>query len=245
MIKHALFVVVYQPLLNLLVLIYNHMPFYKDMGIALIVFVVLLHLLLTPLRRAEQKAGPAQDRLVRELEELERRLQFEPAKLDEERRKLLKQGRKTLNLRTVDLVIEGIYFVTLWKIFVSGFSADQLSHLYSFVKYPIQPMNLTFLHLFDLTVVSPMLNLISAVGLFVVLILHYYWQEATTGREEYLVLFGAPLAAYFISSRLPAGQEFFFTILEVIELMTLIVGQYLKLQQKKETLTARIYLKGR
>jgi len=226
--------ILYRPLLNLLIYIYDAMPLYKDMGIALIVFVVVMRIILYPLRRQNRLSQPQRKKLTAEIAQAEEEFRFEAAKLRETKKQISRKYRKTINLAAADLGIELIYFFLLWFIFTEGLRHLDHSQLYSFVDAPRQPMNLTFLNLFDLLKVSRLLNLISAVGLFVALFLHNLLKKSKVTREDYLVLAGAPLAAYFISSQLPAGQEFFFTITETLEI-GLIVSGGLKTRSSKRS----------
>ena len=216
--------ILFRPFLNALILIYNLMPGYKDMGIALIIFVILLRIVLLPLRQKAKASEPDQEKLMKEIAEIEEKYKYEPIKLKEAKRAVAKKHRGTINLRIFDLLIEGIYFAMLWRIFGEGFTEEELTLLYSFVPRPTQPMNLTFLHLFDLTVPNPTLNLISAVGLFIVLFFANWTKPQKATREDYIIMIWSPVAAFFITYRIPAGQEFFFTVTETIEFLLMLNG---------------------
>jgi len=93
-------------------------------------------------------------------------------------------------------------------------------------------MNLTFLHLFDLTIPNPTLNFISAVGLFIVLVFANWVKPKKAVREDYMLIVWAPVAAFFINYRIPAGQEFFFTITQTIAFLLLLNDQIVKWRRK-------------
>lgn len=224
--------ILYQPVLNVLVLIYNFMPFYKDMGIAIIIFVVVMNILLSPLRKNVTKSEEDQEKIVAELKQAEEEYKGNILAYKKAKKEILKKHRKTINLRGFDLLVEGIYFITFWWVFARGLPQKDWHLLYSWVTQPAEPVNLTFLHLFDLTTVSWTLNLISAVGLFIVLFLSNWWKPKKATREDYMILIWGPFAAYFISSKLPAGQEFFFTITEVLHFIRLITNQINKIGKK-------------
>ena len=208
------------------------MPGYKDMGIALIIFVILLRLILLPLRKKAKASEPDQDKLMDELAEIEEKYKYEPIKLKKIQKAAFKKHKGTVNLRLFDLIIQAVYFGMLWKIFGQGFTEHELSLLYSFVSRPAQPMNLTFFHLFDLTKPNPVLNFISAAGLFVVLVFANWVKEKKAVREDYLLIVWAPVAAFLITYRIPSGQEFFFTITEIIEFLLLLNDQLGKWRKK-------------
>lgn len=224
--------ILYRPLLNILVFGYNLMPVYKDMGIVLIILVVLVEILLTPLRKGVESSEEEQEEIIKELKKAEEIYKDNAIKFQQAKKQIIKKHRKTINLRGFDLLIEAIYFITFWWIFSIGLPQRQWDLLYNFVSHPQEPVNLTFLNLFNLTEVSPMLNLISAVGLFVILFLKNWWKPQKATKEDYLLIIWAPFAAYFISDRLPAGQEFFFTIAEAIYFLRLIFNQLKKVGRK-------------
>ena len=172
---HNLFLqIFYRPFLNALVLIYNLMPVYKDMGIALIIFVVLLRIVLLPLRKKAKASEPDQEKIMAEIAKAEEEYQYEPIKL----------------------------------------------------------MNLTFLQLFDMTVPNPALNAISAVGLFIVLFFHNWVKPQKATREDYIIMIWSPIAAFFITYRIPAGQEFFFTVSATIEFLLILNDQVVKWRKR-------------
>ena len=234
----------YRPVLNALVFIYNLMPVYQDMGVAIIVLVVFMHFLLWPIRRLNKKAEPEQEKIMEELKKAKELYGSQPILYQKAKKEIIKKYRRTINLRGVDFLIEGIYFVVFWWVFAVGLPQKNWHLLYSFVKPPKEPVNLTFFHLFDLTVVSPMLNLISAIGLFVVLFLKNWWKEKKASRYDYMIMFWGPFAAYFISSQLPAGQEFFFTITETLTFIELVRNKIKKLLDKWQIDTSPISAKS-
>lgn len=224
--------ILFRPFLNVLILIYNLMPGYKDMGIALIIFVVFLRIILLPLRKKAKASEPDQEKIMAELAKGEEEYQYEPIKLKKVRGAVVKKYKGVMNLRAIDLLVEAIYFAMLWRIFGSGFTEDELGLLYPFVSRPVQPMNLTFFHLFDMTLPNPALNAISAIGLFVVLFFHNWVKPQKAIREDYIVMLTSPLAAFLITYRIPSGQEFFFTISETIEFLLILNDQVLKWRKK-------------
>lgn len=225
------------------------MPVYQDMGIALIIFTVTMDFLLSPLRIRVKKSEPDQEKVMAELKQAEEDYKDNYIKLKKVRKEIIKKHKRTFTLRGLDLLIEGIYFVTLWWVFAKGLPKKEWHLLYSWVSHPQEPVNLTFLHLFDLTVVSSMLNLISAVGLFVVLFLRTWWKPQKATREDYILIIWGPFAAYFISSQLPAGQEFFFTIVESLSFLRIIndklkqVAKKLGYEESPITQTGKGFLK--
>lgn len=222
----------FRPLFNFLVAIYNFMPVYKDLGIAVIIFVILMRIVLLPLRQKTRESKPDQEKIMKELEKAREKYKYSALGYRRAEKAIIKKHRGTINLRLIDLFIEGVYFAMLWRIFGATFPEREWQYLYSFVSTPGEPMNLTFLNMLDLTKVSLLLNTITAIGLFVVLFFHNLFKPEKTNRYDYIIMIWAPVAAYFITMFVPAGDEFFFGVTEAIELILIFNDQMPKFYQK-------------
>lgn len=64
--------ILYFPLLNVLILIYNFLPF-KDLGVAIIILTVLIRFLLYPLSRKSIQSQQAINKLQPEIKEIQKR----------------------------------------------------------------------------------------------------------------------------------------------------------------------------
>lgn len=222
----------FRPLFNFLVVIYNFMPIYKDVGIAVIIFVILMRIVLLPLRQKTKTSHPIQKKIMKALEKAKEKYKYNAIAYRRTEKAIIKKYRGTFNLRIIDLFIEGVYFAILWRIFGHTLPERQWQYLYSFVAKPPEPMNLTFLNMIDLTQVNLTLNAITAVGLFIVLFFHNLFKAEKTSREDYIVMIWGPFAAYFITMFVPAGDEFFFGVTEAIELLLIFNDQMPKLYKK-------------
>jgi len=222
----------FRPLFNFLIIIYNLMPVYKDLGIAVIIFVILMRIVLLPLRQKTKKSKPKQEKMMKELEKAKEKYKYSAINYRKAEKAIIKKYRGTVNLRLIDLFIEGIYFAMLWRIFGMTLPERQWQYLYTAVSVPQEPMNLTFLNMIDLTEVNLMLNTITAVGLFVVLFFHNLFKPQKANRYDYIIMIWAPVAAYFITMFVPAGNEFFFGVTEAVELILIFNDQTPKLFKK-------------
>ena len=205
---------------------------YKDMGIALIIFVILMRIILLPLRRKTRDSKPKQKKVMKELAKIKKQYKYSPIAYRKAEKAIIKKYRGTFNLRIIDLFIEGVYFAMLWRIFGSSLPEGHWENLYSFVAIPKQPLNLVFLNAIDLTKVNLTLNTITAVGLFVVLFFHNLFKPEKSNRYDYIIMICSPFAAYFITMFVPAGNEFFFGLTEIIELLLIFNDQISKVYKK-------------
>lgn len=141
-------ITLYQPLLNILVLLYEYLPGH-DFGIAIIVLTVLIRLLLYPLMVQSLRSQKALTKLQPKIQEIQKKY-----KNDKE-----KQARATMELYQKEkinplggclpLLIQLPILIALYRVFWQGFQPGQVANLYSFVPHPglINPVSLGVINL--------------------------------------------------------------------------------------------------
>lgn len=213
--------IIYRPFLNILVLLYEYLPWGQDMGVALIVFTIFLSVLLLPLSLSGEESEEERQELMRKLAEIEETHKGYPLQIQKEKEKLIRAHRGVIRLRYLSFAVYLIYFVVLYRVFKTGLKGADLRLLYTWVPKPTQPLNLKFLGTLDLISPSPALNAFSAFLTFIAETLGILFSPYPATRDDRLVQFLAPFAAFFITYRIPAGQELFFTVslLSTIALM--------------------------
>lgn len=216
--------IIYRPFFNILVLFYQILP-WKDMGIALSVFTVLLSLLLLPLSLAGEQTEDERRQLLRELKEVEERFQGYPVRIQQEKDRIIRSHRRVINIRYLSYLVYVVYFVILYRIFKTGLKGEDLDLLYSSVPQPEQPLNLVFLGVLELTRPNPLFNAISAVLVFVAETLGIWFSSLPPTRDDRLAQVLTPLAAFFITYRIPAGQELFFTVSLLFAIVMMLVRE--------------------
>lgn len=226
-------------------LIYNYLPpDLTNMGIALIVFTLLMSLLLLPL---SLKGGETEDErreLMKALKKVEKEYHDYPVKIKEKQHKLIRRHRGVFRWWYVSAFIYIAYFVMLYRIFKTGLRGADLPLLYDFVKTPKQPLDLVFLGRINMIKPSALLNTVSASLTFVAEGLGIWFSPYPATRDDWLGLALAPLAAYFVTSRIPSGQELFFTVTLLFAVMIMIsreIRSVWKLRQKKKTSEKVVY----
>jgi YidC/Oxa1 family membrane protein insertase len=158
----------YQPLLNLLVWIYNLVG--GDMGSAIIVLTVLIKLLLYPLSQQSLKSQRALQRLQPQVEELKKRWQGQKDKLAQELMQLYQRERVSPLSSCLPILIQLPFLIALFKVFRSGLNSGSLDLLYSFVANPGH-LNDTLFGLWHLAERSIPLAVITGLA--------QYWQTKT------------------------------------------------------------------
>jgi YidC/Oxa1 family membrane protein insertase len=154
----------YQPLLNLLVLVCAFLPGH-DLGLAIIILTILIRLLLYPLFLKSLRAQKVMNELQPKLEELRQRYKKDTVKQSQELMALYKQHHINPLSNLLLLLIQLPILIALFRVFSVGFDPASITPLlYSFVSLPtIEPTLLGFL---SLTQPSLVLALIASLAQF-------------------------------------------------------------------------------
>ncbi len=206
---------VYQPFLNLLVGIYYvlqqipNLP-HADMGIAVIIFTLALRFILLPITLASQRSEAERRLLEAKVKQLKHDLRSDPIRLNQEIKKLFRTNPRMVISATLDLTIQVVIALMLWRIFVKGLLGADLHLLYDFMPDIPQPYNLKFLDVYDLTHPNLKLNLIQSLAIFAVEVLNLLTSPFPVTRAEVIKLqFILPITSFLIFSLLPAGKKLF------------------------------------
>ena len=124
----------YQPLLNLLVWIYNLVG--GDMGLAIIVLTVVIKLALYPFSQQSLKSQRALQKLQPQVEELKKRLKDQKDKMAQELMRLYQRERVSPLSSCLPLLIQLPFLIALFQVFRSGLNSGSLEWLYPFIANP-------------------------------------------------------------------------------------------------------------
>jgi YidC/Oxa1 family membrane protein insertase len=143
------YIILYQPLFNLLVLLYNYIPGH-DFGIAIIFLTLIIRVILFPVSVKAVHSQRSLQKLQPKILELQKKY-----KDDKE-----KQAKETLNLYKTEKInpfsglllalIQLPILIALYQVFWNGLKSNELSVLYGFILNPGQ-INPLFIHLIDLS----------------------------------------------------------------------------------------------
>lgn len=206
---------VYQPFLNLLVGIYyllQQIPAlpYADMGIAVILFTLVLRIILLPLTLASQRSESERRNLEAKIKALRQEFKTDPVHLKTTIRQLFQARPRMVISATIDLAIQILIALMLWRIFAKGLLGADLHLLYRFMPDIPQPYQLKFLGVYDLTHPNLHLNLLQSLVIFAVETLNLLSSPFPVTRAEVVRLqFILPLTSFLIFSQLPAGKKLF------------------------------------
>ncbi|MDO8583919.1 MAG: YidC/Oxa1 family membrane protein insertase [bacterium] len=149
-----------QPILNLLVWIYNVIPG-QDMGIAIILLTILVKLVLYPFTVAQIKQQRALQELQPKMDEIRARLKDQKEAQAKELMELYKQEKVNPASSCLPLLIQLPVLIALYQAMIKVLTDKDLSLVYSFIASPAV-INTTFLGFIDLTKPSYVLAVLAA-----------------------------------------------------------------------------------
>lgn len=230
--------VLYQPLLNFLVFIYDTIP---DIGVAIILVTIVIRLALYPLSRQSIKAQKSLQEIQPKIEKIKKEFPDQ----EEQARKMLelyKEEKVNPFSSCLPLLIQLPIFIAVYHVFRNGLSLENVDLLYSFVKAPgvIEP---TLLGILDLSKPSYVLAILTGIIQF--------WQtrmlttkqppaqvrgkdgtqdESMAAMMNKQMQFMLPAITIFIGVTLPAGLTLYWFVTTIFT----VVQQYLTLGFKKK-----------
>lgn len=156
--------ILYQPLFNVLVLLYNYLPGH-DFGVAVIVLTILIKILLYPLGIKSIKSQKALAGLQPKIKEIQEKYKDNKEQQTREMLELYKKEKINPFSGFLPLLIQLPILIALFlvfRIFEGGLSSAELGKLYSFVSQPV--INTKFFGFIDL--IKPSIALAFLAGIF-------------------------------------------------------------------------------
>jgi YidC/Oxa1 family membrane protein insertase len=202
--------ILYRPLLNLAVAIYNIVPGH-DFGIAVIILTVLVRIVLMPLSIKALVAQKRLNQLGGDVNKLKEKHKEDKTKQSEEIMKLYKEKGVNPLGGCLPLLIQFPLIIALYKVFAAGLKPEALGSLYSFVSKP-EAINAISLGIINLAQRSIPLTLLAGGLQFI-----QAWQQKKNtapqptgaGNEMAAIsnqmLYFFPLFIIIIGWKLPAG----------------------------------------
>lgn len=235
------FKLLYQPLFNLLIWIYDILPV-ADIGIAIIVLTILIKLALWPLAQKSLKSQKALQEIQPKIDELKEKHKDDKEALAKAMMELYSEEKVNPLSSCLPLIIQLPILITLYRVLISGLTTENLVHLYSFVPNPGE-IHSVFLGIIDLTEVNIYLALLAGVFQF------FQTRMLTKRRppkklrkkegakdEDMLasmnksMMYFMPIVTVVIGSTLPGGLTLYWCAVNAIS----VLQQLLIFRKKKE-----------
>src|SRR3989338_8008494 len=125
--------ILYQPLFNILVALYNVIP---DIGIVILIITVLVKAALYPLTTSSIKAQKSFTDIQPKLDALKKQYKDNQQQLAQETMKLYKEHKVNPFGSCLPLLIQIPVFLALYWVLQKGLTGKDFSLIYSFVKNP-------------------------------------------------------------------------------------------------------------
>ncbi|MFA6215303.1 MAG: YidC/Oxa1 family membrane protein insertase [Patescibacteria group bacterium] len=128
-------VILFQPLFNLLVFLYNVVPGH-DLGIAIILLTILIKVLLYPLAVQSIRSQKAMQDLQPKMEAIKKQYKDEKEKQAKAMMDLYKQEHVNPLSSCLPLLIQLPFLIAVYQVFISGIKSSSLNLLYPFIANP-------------------------------------------------------------------------------------------------------------
>jgi len=166
---------IYIPLFNLMVLLYNVIPG-QDFGIAIVMLTIVVRLILYPINSKAIKSQKKLQEIQPKIKEIQSKYKENKEKQAKELMDLYQRYKINPFSGCLPLLIQFPILIGLYYVFMNGFRDESLAVLYSFVHNPghIDPVSLGFVNL-------------SQANLFLALtagILQYFQTKMLMGKRD-------------------------------------------------------------
>lgn len=206
--------VIYRPILNLLVALYNIIPGH-DIGVVIILVTIVIRILLAPFMHKSLKSQKSMSALqpkIAELKEIHKGDQAEQAKAT---MALYKEHNVSPFSSCLPLLIQLPILIALYQVFAKALKGN-LDGLYTFVHNP-GILNPKLFGLFDLATPNIAFAIVAGLVQFWQSWMVTKWQgtqnnDATAKALNIQMLYILPLVSVFIAWRLPAGLPLYWIV---------------------------------
>lgn len=241
-----LFVLIYQPIYNALILLYS---LFGDFGIAIILLTLLIKFALIPLSRKQIESQKEMQELQPKIKELQKKFKDNKEELSKKTMALYREHKVNPAAGCLPLIIQMIVFITMYRVLIN-LSVDHIlaihpEQLYSFVSTPAE-LNKFFLGFMNIAEPFAILAVITAAAQFYQLKMMQNKQNATIKKEtdkkdtssepdfatimQKQMLFIVPIMTLFIGLKFPSGL----TIYWLTSTLFMIAQQWLVMHKEKQ-----------
>jgi YidC/Oxa1 family membrane protein insertase len=159
------FAALYQPLYNLLVAVYDILPAWGGLGLAIIIVTILVKLFVLPMTYKSIKAQKEMQEIQPKIAEIKERLKDDKEALAKELMNVYKMHNVNPFASCLPAIVQMFVFIALYQVLSAGLGDVNAETLYSFVHNP-GTMSAFFLGI-DLRVVSPLLGIVAGATQYV------------------------------------------------------------------------------
>lgn len=217
---NAFNVLLYQPLFNLLILLYQFIPG-KDFGVAIIIFTVLIKIIFYPLTAKAIKSQKILTDLQPKLREIQEKFKEDKEKQVKEMLALYQREKINPFAGLLPILIQLPVLIALFQVFTKGFGLEQMVYLYNFVPYP-GVINLFFLGIINLGNPNIIIAFLSGIAQFFQSKMLVFRSKKTKKEQDRMtqvsemmqkqMIYLMPVFTFFILLGLPSAMGLYWLI---------------------------------
>lgn len=217
----------YEPILNLLVFLYNIVPGH-DLGIAIILLTIIIKIVLLPLSKQSIKSQKALQELQPKTNEIKAKYAGNKEEMGRAMMDLYKQNKVNPFSSCLPLLIQLPFFFAVFKVFKDGLNETTLSFVYPFIDRP-QEISSTFLGLVDLSKPSVVLAILAGGAQFwqAKMMITKKAEVKTEGAKDENImaamnkqmLYFMPAITIFIGITLPGGLSLYWFVITILTVL--------------------------
>jgi YidC/Oxa1 family membrane protein insertase len=217
--------ILYQPLFNALILLYEYIPGH-DFGIAVIVLTTLIRFALYPLMAQSIKSQKVLNELQPKIQEIQKQHASDKEKQGKAMMELYKQEKFNPFGGCLPLLVQFPILIALYQVFWRGFKPEQLNFLYDFVQNP-GVINSTFLGLINLDKPNIIFAFLAGILQFfqskMIMPVQQQQQKGQmsqfSGIMQKQMLYFMPLFTVFILWKLPAAIGLYWIVTTIFSII--------------------------
>ena len=175
--------ILYQPLLNLLIIFYAYLPGH-DFGVAVIILTLLIKIVLSPTSLKAARSQRTLSKLQPKIKEIQDKYKNDKAKQSQSMMEMYQKEKINPLSGCFPILIQLPILIAMYQVFLRGLTSEALRNsLYSFVPYP-SSINLVFLGIIDLSQPSIFLAILAGVLQFFQSKLSIVSNKAKEGKDS-------------------------------------------------------------
>ena len=224
----------YQPILNLLISLYNIIPG-GEIGFAIIALTVVIKLILWPLTRSSLKSQKAMQEIQPKLNELKAKHKDDKEALAKAMMELYKNEKVNPLSSCLPLIIQLPILIGLYRVLLNGFGEEHMASLYTFVANPGH-INQIFVGTIDLAETSIFLAVLAGIFQFFQtrMLMHRKPPKQVQGtpgaKDETMMaamnksmLYFMPVITVVIGATLPGGLTLYWVTVNLVSIIQQVI----------------------
>lgn len=158
-------IIFYVPLLNLLVFLYNIVP-WQDLGVAIILLTLIIKLVLYPLNKKAITSQKALQDLQPKLDDIKKKYKNDKEGQAKAMMEIYKKEKINPASSCLPMLVQLPFLIAVYRVFKTGLDNGSLDYLYPFIYNPGVLNNMAFFNLLDLSERNIILAILAGLAQF-------------------------------------------------------------------------------